>query len=71
MVFLSVELSQGCFEVRADLRHDLFAPVEHLRVEHATPVSGDEHQVDVQVVDDAASAPSIAEYWGLGSGWVS
>jgi hypothetical protein len=27
--------------------------------------------VDVQVVDDAASAPSIAEYWGLGSGWVS
>jgi hypothetical protein len=30
-----------------------------LRVEHATPVLGDKHQVDVQVVDDAATAPNV------------
>ena len=59
MVFLPVELGQGRPQVRAHLRHDLFAPVEHLRVEHVTPILGDEHQVDVQVVDDAASTASI------------
>ena len=67
MVFLSVELGQGRVEVRAYLRHDLFAPVEHLRVEHITPVFGDEHQVDVQVVDEAATTPNI----GLCPVWVS
>jgi hypothetical protein len=66
MVFFSVELSQGRPEVHADLRHDLFAQVEHLRVEHATPLSGDEHQVDVQVVDGAASAPSIGLWFASG-----
>src|ERR1035437_2569649 len=38
MVLLSVELGQGRSEVRAHLRHDLFAQVEHLRVGHATAV---------------------------------
>lgn len=59
MVFLSGEVGQGRVEVRAHLRHDLFAPVEHLGVERSTPVSGDEHQMGVQVVDDAATAPNI------------
>ena len=68
MVILPVELGQGRVEVRAHLRHDLFAPVEHLCVEHATPGPGEEHQVDVEVVDDAATAPNIG-VWVLG--WVS
>ena len=68
MVFLSVELSRRRPEVRAHLRHDLFAPGEHLCVEHATPIPGDEHQVDVQIVVDAATAPNIG-VWVLG--WVS
>ena len=59
MVYLPIELGQGRPEVRADLRHDLFAPVEHLRVEHATAIFGDEYQMDVQVVDDAATTPNI------------
>jgi hypothetical protein len=59
MVLGSVELGQGRLEVRAYLRHDLFAQAEHLRVEHARPILGDEHQVDVQVAGDAATAPSI------------
>jgi hypothetical protein len=68
MVFLSVELGQGRVEVRAHLRHDWLTPVGHLCVEHAMPISGDEHQVDVEVVDDAATAPNIG-VWVLG--WVS
>ena len=63
MVFGSVELSQSRAEVCAHLRHDLFAQVEHLRVGHATPIFGDEHQMDVQVVDDAATAPSIGVWF--------
>ena len=58
MVFGCVELSQGRAEVCAHLRHDLFAQGEYLRVEHATAVCGDEHQMDVEVVDGAATAPS-------------
>jgi hypothetical protein len=69
MVFLSVELSQGRPEVCADLRHDLFAPVEHLRVEHATPVFGDEHQVDVQVMDDARAQISPPRRRGPPARW--
>src|SRR5450759_3467124 len=38
MVFLCVELGKGRVEVRAHLRHDLFAPLEHLRAEHTTPI---------------------------------
>jgi len=57
MVLFSVELSQGRPEVRADLRHDLFAQVEHLRGEHTTAILGDDHPVDVQIVDDGAAAP--------------
>jgi len=59
MVFLSVELGQGRVEVRADLRQELFAPVEHLRVEHANPIVGDERQADVQVAGDAAIALDV------------
>jgi hypothetical protein len=62
-----VELGQGRPEVRAYLRHGLFAQVEHLRVEHSSPVLGGEHQVGVQVVDDAASEPDT----GSGSQRVS
>ena len=57
MVLLPVELGQGRPEVRAHLRDDLFTPVEHLRVEHARAVLGGEHQVDVQIMDDAATTP--------------
>jgi hypothetical protein len=46
-VFGSVELGRGREQVRAHLCHDLFAPVEYLRVEHATAILGDEDQVDV------------------------
>jgi hypothetical protein len=53
MVFFPVELGQGRPEVRAHLRHDLFAQV-------------DEHQVDVQVVDDAATRPSIGVWFPPG-----
>jgi len=67
MVLGSVGLGQGRPEVRADLRHGLFAQVEHLRVEHAAPVLGVEHQVGVQVVHDAATEPST----GSGSRRVS
>jgi hypothetical protein len=67
MVLGSVELHQGRPEVRAHLRHELFAPVEHLRAEHAAPVLGGEHQVGVQVVDDAATEPNT----GSGSQRVS
>jgi hypothetical protein len=63
MVYVPVELGQGRPEVRAQLGHDMFAPVEHLRVEHATPVLGDEQQVEVQVMGGAATTASI---WGLG-----
>jgi len=37
LVFLPVELDQRRPEVRAHFGLDLFAPVEHLRVEHTTP----------------------------------
>ena len=57
MVLGSVELVQGRPEVRAHLRHELFAQVEHFRVEHAAAVLGGEHQVGVQVVGDAATEP--------------
>ena len=67
MVLGSVELGQGRPEVRTHLRHELFASVEHLRVEHATAVLGGEHQVGVQVVHDAATEPST----GSGSQRVS
>lgn len=67
MVFLSVELGQGRVEVRAYLRHDLFAQVEHFWVEHATPVFGDEDQVDVEGMGEAASVSS-GGVWVLG--WV-
>ena len=66
MVLLSVELGQGRPEVRTYLRHDLFAQVEHLRVEHATAVFGGEHQVNVQVVDDAATAANIVVWFPSG-----
>jgi len=66
MVLRCVELRQSRAEVCAHLRHDLFAQVEHLRVEHATPVCGDEHQMDVQVVDGAATAPSIGLWFAFG-----
>ena len=59
MVFGWVELGQGRPEVRTHLRHDVFAQVEHLRVEHATAVLDGEHQVDVQVAGDAATTASI------------
>jgi hypothetical protein len=59
MVLLSVELGQGRPEVRTHLRHDLFARVEHLRVEHATAVLDGEHQVELQVAGDAATTASI------------
>src|SRR5450759_3209818 len=56
MVDLPIELGQGRPEVRAHLRHEVFAPVGHLRVEHAAAIFGDEHQVDVQVAGDASAA---------------
>src|ERR1035437_4622788 len=40
MVYLPIELGQGRPEVRPHLRHDVFAPVEHLRVEHAAAILG-------------------------------
>src|ERR1035437_10592776 len=40
MVYLPIELGQGRPEVRTPLRHDVFAPVEHFRVEHATAILG-------------------------------
>ena len=64
MVFPSVERKQ-C-EVRAHFGHDLLTPVEHLRVEHATPVWGDERHMGVDVVDDAATL-----MLGLVAIWVS
>jgi hypothetical protein len=67
MVLGSVELGQGRPEARTHLRHELFAQVEHLRVEHAAPVLGDEHQVGMQVVHDAATGPNT----GSGSQRVS
>ena len=66
MVLGSVELGQGRPEVHADLRHDLFTQVEHLRVEHATAVFGDEHQVDVQVAGDAGTTAKIGVWFPLG-----
>jgi hypothetical protein len=59
MVLFCVEAGPCCVEVCAHVGHDLFAPVEHLRVEHATAVLGDEHPVDVQVMGGAATTPSI------------
>ena len=56
MVLGCVELDQRSLEVRAHLRHDLFAPVECFRVEHAPPTFGDEYRVDVEVVDEASAA---------------
>jgi hypothetical protein len=49
------------------LRHDLFALVEYLRIEHATPILGDEYRVDVEVVDDAARALTV----GVCPSWLS
>ena len=66
MVFASVELGQGRLEVRTHFGHDLFATGEHFRVEHATPILGDEHQMDVQVVDDAAATPGIGLWFPPG-----
>jgi len=66
IVFLSVELGQGRPEVRAHLRHELFAQIEHFRVEHAAAVLGDEHQVNVQVVDDAVTTPNIGVWFPPG-----
>ena len=65
MVFGFVELSQGRPEVHADLRHDLFTQVEHLRVEHATAVLGGD-QVDVQVAGGAATTASIGVWFPPG-----
>ena len=62
MVFLSVELAQIGPEVLADLPHDPLTPGEHLRVEHITPVLGDEHQMDVKVMYDTP-APSDIGVW--------
>jgi hypothetical protein len=67
MVFGSVELGQGRVEVCAHLRHELFAPVEHLRVEHAAAIRGDEPLVGVQVAGGAATPPDT----GSGSNRVS
>ena len=58
MVLFSVELGQGRPEVRLHLRHDVFAQVAHLRGEHATPIPGEEHQVNLVIVDDGATAPT-------------
>jgi len=61
MVLFSVEpgqvatLGEGHVEVRGPLRHDLFAPFEHFRLEHATPIPGDEHHVDREIMGDAAT----------------
>ncbi len=66
MVLFSVELGQGCPEVWTHLRHDVFARVEYLRVEHATAVRGGEHQVDVQVAGDAATTASIGVWFPSG-----
>ena len=66
MVLGFVELGKGRVEVCPYLRDDLFARVEHLRVEHATAVLGDEHQVDVEVVHDAAITASIGLWFPPG-----
>jgi hypothetical protein len=46
----------------------LFATGEHFRVGHAKAIPGDEHPVGVEVVDDAATKPSVG-VWVMG--WVS
>src|SRR5664280_1135255 len=43
------ELGQGRPEVRTHLRHDVFAPFEHFSVEHAVPIRGDDHQVNLEI----------------------
>jgi hypothetical protein len=69
MVYLPVELGQGRPEVRSHLRPELFAQVEHLRVEHPTAIFGDEHQVDVQVMDDASAAAGCRVWLPAGCRW--
>ena len=49
MVLFSVELGQRRPEVRTHLRHDVFAPFEHFSVEHAVPIRGDDHQVNLEI----------------------
>lgn len=58
-----VDLARFGAEVLADLPHDLLAVGEHLVVEHATPVLGDEYQVDVQVPDDAPATSDVGIGW--------
>jgi len=66
VVGFAVELAQVGAEVGADLAHDLFASGEHRVVEHAAPVLGDKHQVDVEVPDDATAAPDIGVWFPAG-----
>ena len=53
----SFELGQGRVEIRAHSGDGLFAPVEHFCLEYTTSILGDEHQVDLQVVDVASTSP--------------
>ena len=59
VVGFAVELAQLGAEVRADLAHDLFTAGKHAVVEHAAPVLGDEHQVDVKVPHNAPAASDV------------
>jgi hypothetical protein len=66
VIGFAVELPQLGAEVLADLPHDLLAAGEHLLVEHATSVLGDEHQVDVEVPDDATTTPDVGVWLPAG-----
>lgn len=59
MVGLAVELAPLGVQVVAHAAHQLLAGGQHLVAEHGPPVFGDEHQVDMQVVDRAAAVTDI------------
>lgn len=59
MVLFAVALLQFSVEVRAQLPHGFLAPGEHGVGEDPAPVFGDEHQVNVKVVDDMTAGAYI------------
>ncbi|GAA4608983.1 hypothetical protein GCM10023195_35770 [Actinoallomurus liliacearum] len=59
MVGLAVELGDLGAEVLTHLAHDLFAPREDLAGEHVPPILGDEDQMSVKAVDNAAASTNI------------
>ncbi|BAU87177.1 hypothetical protein SLA_6308 [Streptomyces laurentii] len=63
MVGFAVELAQLGLEAAAYLPHDLFTPLEHVVVEHITPVFRNEHQVCMEVIGYVTSGTDIGVWF--------